>query len=202
MSEQKLIFFAVLIPSVILHEVSHGWVALMFGDDTAKRAGRLTLNPIAHVDPFGTIILPAILLLSGAAAFGYAKPVPVNPRNLRNPRNQSVAVSLAGPAVNIALSLAAALGLRAIGVFGDDLLHQVVFGIGYINVVLAAFNLIPLPPLDGSAVVERVLPRAWWPQYMRIRQYSFGLLLVLVLLWRDGLNSFFIWALHLWARLL
>jgi Zn-dependent protease len=202
MSEQKLIFFAVLIPSVILHEVSHGWVALMFGDDTAKRAGRLTLNPIAHVDPFGTIILPAILLLSGAAAFGYAKPVPVNPRNLRNPRNQSVAVSLAGPAVNIALSLAAAFGLRAIGVFGDDLLHQVVFGIGYINVVLAAFNLIPLPPLDGSAVVERVLPRAWWPQYMRIRQYSFGLLLVLVLLWRDGLNSFFIWALHLWARLL
>jgi Zn-dependent protease len=202
MSEQKLIFFAVLIPSVILHEISHGWVALMFGDDTAKRAGRLTLNPIAHIDPFGTILLPAILLLSGAAAFGYAKPVPVNPRNLRNPRNQSVVVSLAGPVVNVALSLAAAFALRGIGVFGDDLLHQVVFGIGYINVVLAAFNLIPLPPLDGSAVVERVLPRAWWPQYMRFRQYSFGILLLLVLLWRDGLNSFFLWALHLWAHLL
>jgi Zn-dependent protease len=202
MTEQKVIFFAVLIPSVILHEVSHGWVALMFGDDTAKRAGRLTLNPIAHIDPFGTIILPAILLLSGAAAFGYAKPVPVNPRNLRDPRNQSVAVSLAGPAVNIVLSLAGAFALRAIGVFGEDLLHEVVFGIGYINVVLAAFNLIPLPPLDGSAVVERVLPKAWWPQYLRIRQYSFGLLLLLVLLWRDGLNSFFLWALHLWSHLL
>ena len=202
MSEQKLIFFAVLIPSVILHEISHGWVALMFGDDTAKRAGRLTLNPIAHIDPFGTIILPAILLLSGAGAFGYAKPVPVNPRNLRNPRNQSLVVSLAGPLVNIVLSLSAAFGLRAIGIFGDDLLHRVVFAVGYINVILAAFNLIPLPPLDGSAVVERLLPEAWWPQYLRFRQYSFGLLLIVVFLWRDGLNSFFLWALHLWARLL
>jgi len=201
-SEQKLIFFAVLIPSVILHEISHGWVALMFGDDTAKRAGRLTLNPIAHIDPFGTIILPAILLLSGAGAFGYAKPVPVNPRKLRNPRNQSLVVSLAGPLVNIVLSLSAAFGLRAIGIFGDDLLHRVVFAVGYINVILAAFNLIPLPPLDGSAVVERLLPEAWWPQYLRFRQYSFGLLLIVVFLWRDGLNSFFLWALHLWARLL
>jgi Zn-dependent protease len=202
MSREQLIFFAVLIPSVILHEVSHGWVALMFGDDTAKKAGRLTLNPIAHIDPFGTIILPLILVLSHAGAFGYAKPVPVNPRNLRNPRNQSVLVSLAGPAVNVTLSVAAALGLHAIGVLGNDLLHEVVFGIGYINVILAAFNLIPLPPLDGSAVVERVLPRQWWPQYLRLRQYSFGLLLIVVLLWRNGLNSFFLWALHLWSHLL
>ena len=202
MSREQLIFFAVLIPSVILHEVSHGWVALMFGDDTAKKAGRLTLNPLAHIDPFGTIILPLILVLSHAGAFGYAKPVPVNPRNLRNPRNQSVLVSLAGPAVNVTLSLGAALGLHAIGVLGDDLLHEVVFGIGYINVILAAFNLIPLPPLDGSAVVERVLPRQWWPQYLRLRQYSFGLLLIVVLLWRGGLNSFFLWALHLWSHLL
>ena len=81
-----IVFFAVLIPSVILHEVSHGWVALAFGDDTAKRAGRLTLNPIAHVDPFGTIILPLILVLTTHSAFGYAKPVPVNPRQLHNPR--------------------------------------------------------------------------------------------------------------------
>jgi Zn-dependent protease len=202
MSQEQLIFFAVLIPSVILHEVSHGWVALMFGDDTAKKAGRLTLNPIAHIDPFGTIILPLILVLSHAGAFGYAKPVPVNPRNLRNPRNQSLLVSLAGPVVNVGLSLGAALGLHSIGVLGDDLLHQVVFAIGYINVILAAFNLLPIPPLDGSAIVERILPREWWPQYLRIRQYSFGLLLVVVLLWRSALSSFFLWALHLWAHLL
>src|SRR5207237_10455946 len=107
-----IVFFAVLIPSVILHEVSHGWVALAFGDDTAKRAGRLTLNPIAHVDPFGTIILPLLLSLSGIGAFGYAKPVPVNPRNLRNPRQHSLYVSLAGPLTNITLALIAGLVLR------------------------------------------------------------------------------------------
>src|SRR3989449_11424100 len=100
-SETTVILVLSLIPSVILHEVSHGVVALWFGDDTAKRAGRLTLNPVAHIDPFGTIILPLILILTTGAGFGYAKPVPVNPRNLRNPRDQSVLVSLAGPAVNI-----------------------------------------------------------------------------------------------------
>ena len=100
MSEAHIIAIAVLIPSVILHEISHGWVALAFGDDTAKRAGRLTLNPIAHIDPFGTIILPALLILTTGRAFGYAKPVPVNVGKLRSPRNQGLLVSLAGPAVN------------------------------------------------------------------------------------------------------
>ena len=103
---------AVLVPSVILHEVSHGVVANHFGDDTAKRAGRLTLNPLAHIDPFGTVILPIILSLSGFGAFGYAKPVPVTVSRLRNPRQHSLYVSLVGPAVNIALALAAAVALR------------------------------------------------------------------------------------------
>jgi Zn-dependent protease len=201
-----VIFFAVLIPSVILHEVSHGWVALLFGDDTAKRAGRLTLNPVAHVDPFGTIILPLILILTTHSAFGYAKPVPVNPRQLRNPRDQSVVVSLAGPAVNVVLAVLAALVLRRIGLptsfVSGPLLNQVVFEFGLVNAVLAAFNLIPLPPLDGSAVIERVLPRAWWPKYLQLRQYSFGILLILVLVWRDGLSRFLFWAEHLWAHLL
>src|SRR3954466_2675226 len=93
--QSVIIRLAVVIPSIILHEVSHGWVALAFGDDTAKRAGRLTLNPVAHIDPFGTILLPLILVLTTGRAFGYAKPVPVNPRKLRNPREQSVLVSLA-----------------------------------------------------------------------------------------------------------
>src|SRR3954468_17873323 len=149
-----IIFFAVLIPSVILHEISHGWVAFAFGDDTAKREGRLTLNPIAHIDPFGTIILPALLIATSHGAFGYAKPVPVNPRNLRDPRNQSVLVSLAGPAVNIVLAVLAAVVLRVIGLVSTDLFHQIVFTVGWANVILAAFNLIPLPPLDGSAVIE------------------------------------------------
>ena len=202
LSRFDVIFFAVLIPSVILHEVSHGWVALAFGDDTAKRAGRLTLNPIAHIDPFGTIILPAILILTSHGAFGYAKPVPVNPRQLRDPRNQSLLVSLAGPAVNIVLSVVAALVLRQIGLAPDDVVHEVVYTVGWANAILAAFNLLPIPPLDGSAVIERLLPRSMWPVYLRFRQYSFGILLILVLFWRDGLSSFFLWVLHLWAHLL
>src|SRR5437660_7858144 len=102
----------VLVPSVVLHEVSHGVVAYAFGDDTAKRAGRLTLNPAAHVDPLGTVAIPLFLSLAGAPIFGYAKPVPVNPRRLRNPRRQSVLVSLAGPATNIALFAAVAGALH------------------------------------------------------------------------------------------
>jgi Zn-dependent protease len=197
-----IIFFAVLVPSVILHEVSHGWVALKFGDDTAKRAGRLTLNPISHIDPFGTIILPALLIATSHGAFGYARPVPVNPRNLRDPRNQSLLVSLAGPAVNVVLSVGAALVLRQIGIASNDLVHQVVFTVGWANAILAAFNLLPIPPLDGSAVIERLLPQSMWAGYLRFRQYSFGILLILVFFWRDGLSRFFLWALHLWAHLL
>ena len=206
-SHQKLIFYAVLIPSIILHEVSHGVIALLFGDDTAKRAGRITLNPVPHIDPFGTIILPAILILTTHSAFGYAKPVPVNPRQLQNPRQQAVLVSLAGPAVNIILAVAAALVIQRIGLPRDfnhgPLLKPVIFEIGYANVILAAFNLIPIPPLDGSAVIERFLPRSWWPRYMHLRQYSMGVLLILVLLLPQLiLRPVFNFALNQWARLL
>jgi Zn-dependent protease len=196
-----LIFFAVLVPSVILHEVSHGWVALMFGDDTAKRAGRLTLNPLAHIDPFGTILLPILLILTVHSAFGYAKPVPVNPQKLRDPRNQGLLVSLAGPAVNIVLAVLAALVLRQIGIV-DRLPNDVLLEFGAVNAILAAFNLIPVPPLDGSAVIERLLPRSWWPRYLQLRQYSFGILILLVFVWRDGLSRFLLWAQHVWAHLL
>src|SRR5439155_1342442 len=175
----------VLIPSVILHEISHGAVALAFGDDTAQRAGRLTLNPIPHIDPFGTVILPALLILSGVPAFGYAKPVPVNLRNLRNPRQQGLLVSLAGPATNITLAVAGALALRIwfgrAPYFGDSIPLEALLGLGIYNVYLAVFNLLPIPPLDGSALVERLLPTRWWPQWLRFRQYSMGLLLLLFL---------------------
>jgi len=205
LTHEQLVFFAMLFPSIILHEISHGWVANAFGDDTAKRAGRLTLNPIAHIDPFGTIILPAILIATTGRAFGYAKPVPVNPRNLHDPRNQSLIVSLAGPGLNIALAVGAAFALRQVVAqvpvrpwsLGDFLLN-----LGYANVLLAAFNLIPLPPLDGSAIVERLMPESWWPGYLRIRQYSMGALLIVVLLLPSVLNRVFNWALNLWAHLL
>ena len=108
-TEQEIIIFCVMVPSIILHEISHGWVAKLFGDDTAKRAGRLTLNPVPHVDPVGTLIVPALLSLGSVGFFGWAKPVPVNMAKLRSPRNQGVLVSLAGPATNAVL--AAVFGL-------------------------------------------------------------------------------------------
>jgi Zn-dependent protease len=205
------VLVAVLIPSVILHEVSHGAVANAFGDDTAKRAGRLTLNPLAHVDPFGTVLLPLLLSLSGVGAFGYAKPVPVNPRKLRHPRQHSLYVSLAGPVVNIALALVSVVLLntlydgaieRAFSV--DDLAigPKILFWLGFINVILAVFNLLPIPPLDGSAFVERVLPTSWWPTWLRFRQWGFGILLVLVFLIPGSLDRVFDPALRQWARLL
>ena len=205
------LFYLVLVPSIILHEVSHGAVALAFGDDTAKRAGRLTLNPISHIDLFGTIILPALLVLTTGRAFGYAKPVPVNVAKLRSPRNEGLLVSLAGPAVNIVIAVVAALALRyeaPPGVLGDlsfgggPLGWRLVFLAGFANVLLAAFNLIPIPPLDGSAVIERMLPRSWWPGYLQLRQYALGLVLLLVLLVPSALNRVFDPALHLWAKLL
>jgi Zn-dependent protease len=200
-SNNTVVLLAVLIPSVMLHEISHGAVALAFGDDTAKRAGRLTLNPIAHVDPFGTIVLPLLLAITGAGMFGWAKPVPVNPARLRRPREQALLVSLAGPATNVLLAVAAAALLRDQVVHAGEL-HRVVFDAGYINVILAAFNVLPIPPLDGSALIERVLPQAWAPQWYRFRQYSFGLLLLVVLLLPRALNHVFDAALRLWSHLL
>ena len=192
MSHQAIVYLVVLIPSVMLHEISHGVVALAFGDDTAKRAGRLTLNPIAHVDPFGTIVLPLILALSSSGVFGWAKPVPVNPRRLRNPRQQALLVSLAGPVTNLGLAFIAS-AIYVAGPRNDWTRAAIV-----VNVILAAFNLLPIPPLDGSAVVERVLPRSWWPQWLRFRQYSMALVFALVFFWPGGLGHLFTWALDSW----
>jgi len=201
LSRGTWIRLSVLIPAIILHEVSHGVVALAFGDDTAKRAGRLTLNPIPHIDPVGSIGLPLLLAVAGAPVFGWAKPVPVNPRNLRNPRQETLLVSLAGPATNIVLAIGAALVLRS--ATHSSLPIEVALQFGIINVVLATFNLLPVPPLDGSAVIERFLPRSWWPRYMHLRQYSMGVLLILVLLLPQLiLRPVFNFALNQWARLL
>lgn len=209
MSTQAMILFAVLIPSVILHEVSHGWVALRFGDPTAKEAGRLTLNPIPHIDVFGTILLPAMLAFAGGAIFGYAKPVPVRPGRMRRPRDHGLVTSLAGPATNIVLAVAAALILRALGpetvarLTGQgELWVQVLVATGIVNVVLAAFNLIPVPPLDGSAVVERFLPERWLPAWNRMQRYSMVLVFALVFLIPGVLRTVFDVAFSLWRLLL
>jgi Zn-dependent protease len=211
-TEQSALFLAVLIPSIILHEVSHGAVAYLFGDNTAKEAGRLTLNPIAHIDPFGTVILPALLILSHAPPFGFAKPVPVNPRRMRHPRNHGLIVSLAGPATNIVIALISAAWVRfaisdtdlfavAHG-YPAPLLAQFAVDLGLLNVVLAAFNLIPLPPLDGSAVIERLLPASMWNSYLRLRQYSMGVLFAIVFLFPSVLGGLFDHAQTLWGNLL
>ena len=191
--------FAAVVPSIILHEVSHGVVALLFGDDTAKRAGRLTLNPIPHVDPFGTLILPAILALSGLGAFGYAKPVPVNVRRLRNPRQHSLYVSLAGPVTNLALAVVARRAVPAHACRHDRWLRSTPAAGGRsssstsasLNVILAVFNLLPIPPLDGSAFIERFLPHSWWPTWLRFRQYGFGILLLLIFVVPGALDRVF-----------
>ena len=199
----RTLFFVALVPSVILHEISHGAVALVFGDDTAKKAGRLSLNPIRHIDPFGTVILPAMMLFATGAAFGYAKPVPVNVTRLRNPRQQSLLVSLAGPGTNIALALIATVALRVL--YGQDYLSEpakFLLAFGFVNVILAAFNLIPIPPLDGSAMIERLLPASWWPGWLRFRQYSMGLLFLVIFLLPGALNRLFDHALNVWERFL
>jgi Zn-dependent protease len=210
-----LVLFAVAVPSIILHEVSHGVVALWFGDDTAKRAGRITLNPIRHVDLFGTIILPAVLALSGLGVFGYAKPVPINPSRMRHPRDDAVMVSLAGPATNVVLAALAALWLRqqhagvAVGLLLRGYLGlgtlplrlRIPVAFGVVNVVLAVFNLLPIPPLDGSSVVERFLPKAWEHRWGQIRRYGLLVLIVLVLLRPAVLGHFFTPALNLWQRM-
>jgi Zn-dependent protease len=193
-TSDEIIFFLVVVPSVILHEISHGVVARTFGDDTAARAGRLTLNPLVHVDPVGTLIVPAVMALASVGVFGWAKPVPVNPARLRSPRNQGVLVSLAGPATNLILALIGAFVFISVfrtsfnTSFTPSVLSRVVLYFSVANIGLMAFNLIPLPPLDGSVVLERALPSRYWPRYLRIRPYTSIIVVVVVVLnfWLSG----------------
>jgi Zn-dependent protease len=154
--------------SIVFHEVSHGWMAYRFGDDTAKNMGRLTLNPLPHIDPLGTVILPAIMIIMGGPVFGWAKPVPFNPYNFDrnvNVRNGVMWVALAGPASNLILAFISSFVLVAVLRFSAGLpavisisVVQLTRALIVINLVLASFNLIPIPPLDGSKILMRFLP--------------------------------------------
>lgn len=182
-------FFAlsiiVLLFSVIVHEVMHGLVALKFGDHTAERAGRLTLNPIPHIDLFGTILLPALLIFTGSPIlFGWAKPVPVNPLNFSNLRRGELMVSAAGILANFSLAILAALiyhFLNALPQSFPAIVGSLLRFTVLINLVLGIFNLFPIPPLDGSKILLSQLPYNLAKTYSRIEPYGFLILLILLM---------------------
>jgi len=197
---QRLSLWAVpILAAVVLHELAHGYVAFRLGDPTAARLGRLTLNPFAHVDLFGTVLLPLILLFTGAPfLFGYAKPVPVNFLNLRNPRRGMVLVALAGPGMNLLLAGLSALAFRSLlslHIPDNELLTSNLAVIALmakysvaINVSLAVFNLLPLPPLDGGRAATGLLPRL--PALALARLEPYGMLILLMLLMTGLLDHF------------
>ncbi|MFN2383763.1 MAG: site-2 protease family protein [Gemmatimonadota bacterium] len=191
MSESALLIIPILLFSVIVHECAHGYVAEWWGDPTARMLGRLTLNPLPHIDLFGSILVPGLLLLSGSGMlFGWAKPVPVTVENFRDRRWGDITVSLAGPASNVGLALGLGLVLVGTGlVLGVERIPRAVvlactYGI-LLNFSLAVFNLLPIPPLDGSHVVANLLPRRAAYAYRSFGR--FGLLLVFALLMVPGL---------------
>lgn len=177
----------VLFFSIVFHEFSHGWVAHRRGDDTAYLSGRLTLNPFPHIDLMGTIILPAMCIMSNLPVFGWAKPVPVNPLRLQDMRKDMARVAVSGPASNFLLAVIAAVGYRialVIPWLGTEMLSTVLMGFRFavmINLSLAFFNLIPLAPLDGSQIASALLPRKWLVIYERHVPYG-GIILISLML--------------------
>jgi Zn-dependent protease len=177
-----------LVIAIVLHEIAHGWVARAFGDPTAHERGRLSLNPIRHVDPIGTIGLPLLLAVSGAPVFGWAKPVPVVASRMRNPRVHMMLVALAGPGMNLLLAFitAFAIALFVWAAPGDGLAALFVYtnlvNFLVINVFLAVFNLLPIPPFDGGHVVEGLLPRRLAAHYAKLHRFAFPMLVFLLVL--------------------
>jgi Zn-dependent protease len=181
------------IPAVILHEVSHGYMALMLGDTTARDAGRLTLNPIAHVDLWGTIILPLMMFLVVGFAIGYAKPVPIDPRRMTRVPYQTALLltGAAGPVTNVLLAIASGICFRIVGALGAPIIVQYIFGFfTFINLVLAFFNLVPIPPLDGSRVVQYFLKGDALRAYASLERWGIVIVLALVFILPQILPSF------------
>jgi Zn-dependent protease len=211
-----ILSLAAVFPAIVLHELAHGYVAYLLGDPTAKSRGRLTLNPLAHMDPIGSVLVPLVLVIVRSPyLFGWAKPVPINPNYFRDPFKGLFYVAIAGPITNLFLALSAAgLGHLVLVGLSDSLLFgrgsftafvvQIAFGLlGFfviVNVVLAVFNMLPIPPLDGSRVLTYFLPPAGRKAMMALEQYGFLLLLALVLL--GGLSGLFHVTSGLWKGLL
>ena len=179
--------FPVLV-AIVFHEVAHGWVANRLGDPTAAMMGRLTLNPLAHIDIVGTLLLPALLIWAGGPVFGYAKPVPVDYDNLKDPRRDMIRVALAGPGANIILALLSLVALKLIQMSGSIETGSVSSYLLYmsvasarINVMLAVFNIFPIPPLDGGRVLVGLLPEPQAMQVARIEPFGFIILVALLM---------------------
>lgn len=204
-----IISLFVLLFAITIHEAAHGWAALKMGDPTAYSLGRITLNPLAHIDPIGTVLLPLMLVIIGAPPFGWAKPVPVNPLNLRNPRRDNLWISAAGPFSNLTVAAFALVGIVVLKILSPNvsyflksfLLGRGAFPRGFypleglalilfygvlINTYLAVFNLIPVPPLDGSGVLMGLISEEAAAKYDRIR--PFGFLIVIGLIYLGLLN--------------
>ena len=184
---QSFIMVLCFIPAVVCHEVAHGFMAYKLGDPTAKNAGRLTLNPVKHADIFGTVLLPLVLMISGGPVFGYAKPVPYNPRYFKNIRKGEVLTGLAGPAANLILGLLGAL-IFFFATMADYLapdvfiwVRTICYYFSMINFILMFFNLIPLPPLDGSSIIAPFLSDKALVQYYKIQRYSLPILMIILI---------------------
>jgi len=171
----NIAFFIFLIFGAVIHEYAHGWTADQLGDPTARNAGRLTLNPLSHIDLFGTIILPILMILSFGSAFGYAKPVPYNPYNLKNQKRDPVLIGLAGPFSNLLLAFILSLLIRLVP--ANEFTFILSIGV-YANILLAIFNLVPIPPLDGSKLLLSLLPESNFKQ--NLERYGFLILIFFI----------------------
>lgn len=178
------------VPALVLHEVAHGFAAYKLGDPTAKSQGRLSLNPLKHIDPFGTVILPLLLMVMHMPVFGYAKPVPYNPNYFKDPRRDDAITGLAGPCANLAMALVAAGVAWAFWPFVGGLIDNVAFEYFYtmflptfclINLYLMFFNLLPIPPLDGSSIVALFIPESKMDKWYSIQHYAFPIFMICII---------------------
>ena len=205
MSEQYFFYYLFSILSfviaLVVHEVSHGFAAYKLGDPTAKRSGRLSLNPLRHIDPFGTVVLPLLLMLMNWPIFGYAKPVPYNPSYFKDPRKGDVIVGLAGPASNLVMALVASGLAWALMYVAPGAFENQIFIYFYawflpmfvlINLYLMFFNLLPIPPLDGSSIFAILIPRKYLPKYYEVQRWAFPVFMIAIVVIPQvfGVNPF------------